>query len=111
MGKKMVHLKYGVGGKFYVYLGLPERPTSPLALEQIKPETSLEAKMTKLKLSYFRYILRRQGSLEKTVMLVKIEGSRKRGRPNRRWVEYGFVFHICLWNMSMSIDIWNTNIT
>lgn len=47
--------------------------------EQIKPETSLESKMTKLKLSSFRHILRRQGSLEKTLMPGEIEG-RGRGK-------------------------------
>ena len=42
---------------------------------------------TKLKLSYLRYIMRRQGSLEKTTILGKMEGSRKRGRPNMRWTD------------------------
>ena len=55
--------------------------------EQIKPETSLQAKMTTLKLSCFGHIMRRQGSLEKTTMLGRIESSRKRGRPNMRWIE------------------------
>lgn len=54
-------------------------------LEQIKPEPSLEAKMTKLKLSDFGRIVRKQGSLEKTIMLRGIEGSRKRGRLKMRW--------------------------
>ena len=56
-------------------------------LEQIKPELSLEAKMIKLRLSYFGHIMRRQDSLEKTIMLGKVEGSRKRGRPNMRWID------------------------
>ena len=43
--------------------------------------------MTKLKLPYFQHILRRQGSLEKTRMPGKAEGSRRRGRPNRRWTD------------------------
>ena len=43
--------------------------------------------MTKLKLSYLRHIMRRQGSLEKMIILEKIEGSRKRGRPNIRWID------------------------
>lgn len=53
-------------------------------LEQMKPATSQEAKMTKLKLSYFRNIKRKQDSLEKTIMLEQIEGSRKGGGPNMR---------------------------
>ena len=56
-------------------------------LEQIKPELSLGAKMIKLRLSYFGHIMRRQDSLEKTIMLGKVEGSRKRGRPNMRWID------------------------
>ena len=55
--------------------------------EQIKPELLLEAKMIKLRLSYFGHIMRRQDSLEKTIMLGKVEGSRKRGRPNMRWID------------------------
>ena len=55
-------------------------------LEQIKPETSLEAKMTKLKLFYFGHIMRTQGSLENTMMLRKTECSRKT-RPNMRWID------------------------
>lgn len=43
--------------------------------------------MTKLKLSYLRHIRRRQGSLETTIMLRKIEGSKKRERPNMRWID------------------------
>lgn len=43
--------------------------------------------MTKPKLSYFRHIMKKQGSLEKTIMQGKIEGSRKRARPNMRWTD------------------------
>ena len=43
--------------------------------------------MTKPKLFYFRYIMRRQDSLEKTITLRKIEGSKKRERPNLRWID------------------------
>ena len=57
-------------------------------LEQIKPEISLEAKMTKLKLSYFRHIMRRQGVLENATMLGKMEGRRGRGRSNMRWIDF-----------------------
>lgn len=42
--------------------------------------------MTKLYLSYFRHIMRRQGILGKTMMLGKIKGSRKRRKPNMRWI-------------------------
>ena len=56
-------------------------------LDQIKPELSLETKMLSLRLSYFGHLMRRQDSLEETIMLGKLEGSRKRGRPNTRWTD------------------------
>ena len=62
------------------------RKTNKLVLEQIKPEISLEARLTKSKLSYFRYIMRKQGSLKNTIMLGKIESSRNRERANMRWI-------------------------
>lgn len=52
--------------------------------EHIKPETLLKAKMTKLKLSYFKQLMRKQGSLGKTIVLREKEGSRKRGGPDMR---------------------------
>lgn len=55
-------------------------------LGQIKSKTSEETK-TKLKVSYFRNIIRRQSPLVKTVILRKIEGSRKRKRPNKKWID------------------------
>ena len=55
--------------------------------KQIKPTVSLEAKMTKLKSSYSGYILRRQASLGKENNAGKIEGSKKRERPNLRWID------------------------
>lgn len=54
-------------------------------LEQIKPETLQEAKMTKQKLAYFEHIMKRQDSLEKIKMLREIEDSRKSGRPDMIW--------------------------
>ena len=50
----------------------------------IKPEISQEAKMMQLRLSYIGQIIRRQDSLEKTIMLGRVEGCRKGGRPNSR---------------------------
>lgn len=63
------------------------KQTNEQVLDQIKPETSLEVKMTKLKLSCFGHTIGRQGSLEKTTMLGKREGGRKRERPHRRWTD------------------------
>ena len=56
-------------------------------LEQIKPELLMKTKMIKLRLSFFEHIMRKQDSLEKAIMLGKVEGSRKRGRPNMRWID------------------------
>ena len=53
----------------------------------IPPEYSLEGLMLKLKLQYFGHLIRRTGSLEKTLMLGKIEAERRRGRQRMRWLE------------------------
>ena len=56
-------------------------------LMEISPEYSLEGLMLKLKLQYFGHLMRRTDSLEKTLMLGKIEGGRKRGRQRMRWLD------------------------
>ena len=56
-------------------------------LKEISPECSLEGLMLKLKLQYFGHLIRRVDSLEKTLMLGKIEGRRRRGRPRMRWLD------------------------
>ena len=56
-------------------------------LKEISPEYSLEGLMLKLKLQYFGHLMRRAGSLEKTLMLGKIEGRRRRGRQSVRWLD------------------------
>ena len=55
-------------------------------LKEINPEYSLEGLMLKLKLQYFAYLMPRADSLEKTLMLGKIEGRRRRGRQRMRWL-------------------------
>ena len=55
-------------------------------LKKINPEYSLEGLMLKLKLQYFGYLMRSADSLEKTLMLGKIEGGRRRGRQRMRWL-------------------------
>ena len=55
-------------------------------LKEISPEYSLEGLMLNLKLQYFGYLMQRAGSLEKTLMLGKIEGRRRRGRQRMRWL-------------------------
>ena len=56
-------------------------------LKEINPEYSLEGLMLKLKLQYFGHLMRRADSLEKTLMLGKIEGRRRRGRQRMRWLD------------------------
>ena len=56
-------------------------------LKEISPEYSLERLMLKLKLQYFGHLMRRADSSEKTLMLGKIEGMRRRGRQKIRWLD------------------------
>ena len=56
-------------------------------LKEISPEYSLEGVMLKLKLQYFGHLMRRADSLEKTLMLGKIEGRKMRGRQKMRWLD------------------------
>ena len=56
-------------------------------LKEISPEYSLEGLMLKLKLQCFGHLMRRTDSLEKTLMLGKIEGGRRRGRQRMRWLD------------------------
>ena len=55
--------------------------------KEISPGISLEGMMLKLKLQYFGHLMRRVNSLEKTLMLGKIEGGRRRGRQKMRWLD------------------------
>ena len=56
-------------------------------LKEISPRCSLESLMLKLKLQYFGYLMQRADSLEKTMMLGKIEGGKRRGRQRIRWLD------------------------
>ena len=74
---------------------LEKTPESPLAGKEIQPvhpkgispEYSLEGLMLKLKLQYFGHLMRRTDSLEKTLILGKIEGRRRRGQQRMRWLD------------------------
>ena len=63
------------------------RRSNQSILKEISPECSLEGLMLKLKLQYFGHLIRRADSLEKTLVLGKIEGSRRRGRQRMRWLD------------------------
>ena len=63
------------------------RRSNQSILKEISPECSLEGLMLKLKLQYFGHLMRRADSLEKTLMLGKIEGRRRTGRQRMRWLD------------------------
>ena len=63
------------------------RRSNQSVLKEVNPEYSLEGLMPKLKLQYFGHLMRRTDSLEKTLMLGKIEGWRRRGQQRMRWLD------------------------
>ena len=63
------------------------RKSNQSILQEINPEYSLKVLMLKLKLQYFGHLMRRADSFEKTLMLGKIEGKRRRGQQRMRWLD------------------------
>ena len=63
------------------------RRSNQSILKEVSPEYSLEGLMLKLKLQYFGHVMGRTDSLEKTLMLGKIEGRRRRGQQRMRWLD------------------------
>ena len=63
------------------------RRSNQSILKEISPEYSLEGLMLKLKLQYFSHLMQRTDSLEKSLMLEKIEGKKRRGQQRARWLD------------------------
>ena len=63
------------------------RRSNQSTLKEISPEYSLEGLILKLKLQYFGHLMQRDDSLEKTLMLGKVEGGRRRGQQRMRWLD------------------------